>query len=136
MGINPPDRNRCATALDQLLRTGEDISAALLATRDGRPYLERSRIPQYGGRFAAMSSSLVALGHSVLRELGASPLDHILIEGGEGKLIVTSVPGSAGLLILSVLATRDARLGLVLSRSKICVQAVSRAFEVVTEPAA
>lgn len=136
MVIATPDKARCAATLDQLMRSGADINASMLALRDGRPFVERCRTPMDSGRFAAMSSSLVALGQSVLRELGAAPLDHVVIEGTEGKLIIFSVPGSSGLLILAVFASRNARLGLVLSQSKTCAQAISTTFTVAGEDAA
>ena len=128
MAIGAPDRVRCAAALDQLLHADEGISAVLLALRDGRPFLEKHRHSVDGGKLAAMASSLVALGQSVLRDLKSGPLDHVLIEGAEGKLVISSVADSGGLLILAVLATRDTRLGLVLGHAKTCVQAVAAAF--------
>jgi predicted regulator of Ras-like GTPase activity (Roadblock/LC7/MglB family) len=124
MGMNAPDRVRCAQALDQLLVSCDGVIAAMLALRDGRPFLDRHRTPHDSGKFAAMSSSLVALGHSVLKELKAGQLDHVLIEGSEGKLVIASVPNSNGMLLLAVLAERDARLGLVLGHSKTCAQTV------------
>lgn len=69
MGLGPPDRVRCAAALDRLLRSNDGISAAMLALRDGRPFVERHRNLVDGGKLAAMASSLVALGHRVLRDL-------------------------------------------------------------------
>jgi hypothetical protein len=128
MAIGAPDRVRCAAALDQLLHADEGISAVLLALRDGRPFLEKHRHSVDGGKLAAMASSLVALGQSVLRDLRSGPLDHVLIEGAEGKLVISSVADSGGLLILAVLAARDTRLGLVLGHAKTCTQAVSAAF--------
>ena len=128
MAVAPPDRALCTQALDRLLSSSDGISAAMLALRDGRPFVERCAGSVDSGKFAAMTSSLVALGHSVLRELDAGPLDHVLIEGGTGKLVVANIPGSNGLLLLAVLATPEARLGLVLGHAKTCVQAVAAAF--------
>ncbi|NCT69094.1 MAG: hypothetical protein GXC76_15810 [Rhodanobacteraceae bacterium] len=128
MALKAPDRARCTQALDDLLRRCDSISVAMLALRDGRPYVERPAAKVAPGKFAAMASSLVALGHSVLRELGAGTLDHVLVDGSEGKLVVSSVPGSNGLLILALLARHDARLGLVLGHAKSCANAISATF--------
>lgn len=132
MALSVPDRVRCANALGELFARCEGVDAALLALRDGRPFLERFRNSTDAGRLAAMTSSLAALGQSALKELKAGPLDHVLIEGGEGKLVISTVPGTGGLLLLAVLAARDARLGLVLGQSKICCQAVAAAIPEVT----
>lgn len=132
MALGVPDRARCAQALDALFERCEGVDAAMLALRDGRPFVEKSRRALDPGRMAAMSSSLVALGQSVLKELRAGAMDHLLIEGTAGKLAVSTVPGTGGLLLLAVLAERDARLGLVLGQAKICCMAVAAAIPEVT----
>lgn len=124
MTVTAPDRARSGALLDALIQRCDGVQAAMFALRDGRPFVERARTQVESGRLAAMTSSLVALGRSVLRELKAGELDHMLIEGAEGKLVLCSVPNTAGLLILAVLADRDARLGLVLGHSKICAQSI------------
>jgi len=128
MALSEAGRKLCAEALDALIARCDGVSAAMLAFRDGRPYVERVRTRADHGKFAAMSSSLVALGQSVLRELDAGTLDHVLVEGTDGKFVVSSIPGSGGLLIIAVLARRDARLGLVLGHAKSCALAVSSAI--------
>ena len=122
MTMKSPGREHCAAVLEKLLVDCEGVRAAMLALRDGRPFVEKSRSPIEGGKFAAMSSSLSALGQSILRELHGGSLDHVVVEGSEGKLVVTTVPGAGGLLILAVLAERSALLGLVLGRSKACAR--------------
>lgn len=122
---NEKNRLACKTALDNLMTRCDDVSAAMLALRDGRPYAENIRGKAEPGKLAAMSSSIVALGQTVLRELGSGSLNHVLVEGTDGKLVVASIPGSGGLLIISVLAKRDARLGLVLGHTKMCALEVS-----------
>lgn len=127
MALNDSTRALCAAAVDDLLVRCDDITAAMIAVRDGRPFVEKIRAKTESGKFAAMASSLAALGQSVMRELGAGALDHILVEAVDGKLVVANVPGSGGLLILAVLARRDARLGLVLGHTKTCALSVANA---------
>ncbi len=128
MALSAPDRLRCLAALERLLAGCDGVSAGMLALRDGRPFVEKAQAGIDGGRFAAMASSLVALGYSVLRELKAGGLDHILVEGEDGKLVICSVPETGGLLLLAVLAERQARLGLVLGHARLCAQAVAAAI--------
>lgn len=128
MAARTPDKVVCEKALDSLMQRCDGINALMLAFRDGRPFVERVNSGVDPGRFAAMVSSLVALGHSVLKELKSGMLDHVLIDAAEGKLVITVVPGTGGLLLLAVQATRDARLGLVLGQSKMCAAEVGRAM--------
>lgn len=131
MGVSAPDRSRSLAALDRLLQGCEGVSAAMLALRDGRPFVEKVQSGVDSGRFAAMASSLAALGQSVLRELKAGSMDHVLVEGDQGKLVLVTVPETGGLLLLAVLATHGARLGLVLGHARICAQAVAAAIPAV-----
>ncbi len=128
MGVSAPDRARCAAALDRLLQGCDGTAAAMLALRDGRPFVDKVQAGVDPGRFAAMASSLAALGQSVLRELKSGGLDHVLIEGELGKLVICSVPDTGGLLLLAVLAVHEARLGLVLGHARICAKEVAAAI--------
>lgn len=125
MTLTPSIRARHAALLSDLLTRCESIGAVMLALREGRPYVEKSRSRIDGGKFAAMASSLAALGSSILRELQSGTLDHLLVEGQEGRLVVCTVPATHDLFILAVLADREARLGLVLGHVRMCARAIA-----------
>ncbi len=118
MAIKVPPRASCARILDELIAGCDGVDAAMLSLRDGQPFVEKTGARITAGKFAAMSSSLVALGSTVLRELNGGALDHILVEGSQGKLVLTRVAASQGVLLLSVFANNQARLGQVLGHAK------------------
>lgn len=122
-----PDRDTAMQALGRIVAGCDGVQAAMFALRDGRPYACRSLDGIDGGRLAAMTSSLAALGGTVLRELRAGAMDHLLVEGEDGKLVIVGVPGTGGLLVLAVLAERRTRLGLVLSHARLCARALADA---------
>lgn len=129
-------RIRSMAALEELLeRSG--ANAAIIASRDGRPFAEktRERIGVESGRLAAMASSLAALGDGVLRELSSGALDHVLIEGSGGKFVVCRIPGAHNALVLAVHAGASARLGLVLGQAKACAVTLGTLITVRTETA-
>lgn len=124
MSTKTPDRQRATQALERLFLGCDGVKSAMFATRDGRLFAEKSQASVDGNKLAAMSSSLVALGRTALRELQAGDPDHVLIEGSDGKLVLTSVPDTGGLLLLAVLTSHNARLGLVLGHARACARSL------------
>lgn len=126
--LTEPKLLACSQAVEQFMVRCDYVNMVMVAFRDGRPFVSRSRSDIEPGKFAAMSSSLMALGNTVLRELNAGTLDHLVVEGAQGKMVVAAVPASNGMLIIAVHSNADARLGLVLGHSKTCALAISTAI--------
>lgn len=124
MGLTATHRDASELELDRLLHRLPGIEVASLALRDGQPFVHRHRGHIDAAKLAAMSSSLVALGGTVLKELSAGNLDHVLIVGSIGKLVLVRLPEMSGMLILAVLASADTRLGMVLGLARTCAAAV------------
>jgi len=62
-------------------------------------------------RVSAMSAAMLSLGERISSELGRGDLDQVYIQGEKGRVLLTAVGEEA---VLTLLATEDARLGLVL----------------------
>jgi predicted regulator of Ras-like GTPase activity (Roadblock/LC7/MglB family) len=118
-------RQLCHAELTRLIKDCPDIKCALLALRDGRPFTQVAQPGLEPARFAAMLSSLSALSESLLRELAAGSLDHVLVDGSDGKLIISKVPGCGGMMILGLLASHGTFLGLLLGHAKESSSAIS-----------
>ena len=125
MSIVLPTQEQCRHALDKFLNRCDGVVAAMFALRDGRSYAERSRSSVSTNKFAAMSSSLMALSNSVLREIASDTFSYLLIEGEGHKLVICKVPGCKSALILATLARSEVSLGLVLGHAKTCVKEVA-----------
>lgn len=125
MNISIPTQRQCRKALDALLHRCDGVVAAMFALRDGRPYVERSRSMVSESKFAAMTSSLMALSSSVMREIAFDTLNYLLIEGERHKLVLCKLPSGTGALVLSVLARSDISLGFLLGLAKTCVTDVN-----------
>ena len=95
MALTTEHRALCQTELDRLVASTPGVRCAMLALRDGRPFVQ-SAADIDAGRFAAMASSMCALGDSVLKELSSGSLDHVLVDGSDGKLVISKVPGCGG----------------------------------------
>lgn len=124
MGLDASHRDAATAELDRLMQRHSGFKVAALALRDGRPFVQRHRGDVDADRLAAMSSALVALGSTVLAELAAGTLDHVLVEGQLGKLVLVRLPERSGLLILAVLADPGTLTGLVLGQARTCAVAV------------
>ena len=62
-------------------------------------------------RVSAMSAAMLSLGERISSELGRGDLDQVYIQGEKGRVLLTAVGEEA---VLTLLATEEARLGLVL----------------------
>ena len=123
-----PDRRQCEVALDTLMMSSESLDTVLLAYRDGRPYLFKSRSRQNSGKLAAMIGSLVALSQTILKETSEDGLDLAVLEGTKSKLVTTRITAGDGLLVLAALAGSSVSLGRLLNDTRACATRVAAAF--------
>lgn len=102
----------------------EQMEARLRALQSGTPDIEASVVVSVDGliiasslprdveedRVSAMSAAMLSLGERIANELGRGALEQVYVRGAEGYVIVSSVGEEA---VLTVLARKDAKLGLV-----------------------
>ena len=102
----------------------EQIIARLRDLRVSTPDIEASAVVSVDGlimasdlpaeveedRVSAMSAAMLSLGERIAGELGRGTLDQVYIRGDNGYVILTAVGEEA---VLTVLARKDAKLGLV-----------------------
>lgn len=102
---------RLVQALDTLMERSQDVEAAALVSLDG--FTMASALPQgmQEDRVGAMSAAILGLGERAAAELGRGQLDQVFIEGKDGYVLLMAAGGRA---VLTVMASPDAKLGLVL----------------------
>lgn len=107
----PSREGRLAEALDRLMRDSTDIEAGALVSLDG--FMMASALPAHmqEDRVGAMSAAILALGERAAMELGRGRLTQVFIEGESGYVLLVAA-GSRS--VLTVLARKEAKLGLVL----------------------
>jgi len=110
----PPARSResrLAEALERLMEESVDVEASALVSLDG--FIIASALPEgmQEDRVGAMSAAILALGERAAAELGRGELTQVFIEGAEGYVLLVAAGSRA---VLTVLARREAKLGLVL----------------------
>ncbi len=123
VSVRQPSREeRLVEVLNQLMVDSPDIQAAALVSMDG--FTIASALPKgmQEDRVGAMSAAILGLGERAAAELGRGHLTQVFIEGAEGYVVLVAA-GDRG--VLTVLAPRDAKLGLVLYDMKAAADVIT-----------
>ena len=113
--------------LNRILRSVQagtpEIEASALISEDG--LLIASALPQHIDemRVGGMSSTLLSLGQRAATELQRGQLEQVLIRGKDGYVVMV---GAASGTMLLVLATHDAKLGLIFLDMSKAVKDISK----------
>src|SRR5512132_2260482 len=97
--------------LRELQASSPDIEASAVVSVDGLSIA--SALPQgvEEDRVSAMSAAMLSLGERIATELGRGILDQVYIHGANGYVVLMCAGEEA---VLTVLARREAKLGLIL----------------------
>ncbi len=96
--------------LRELQVSSPAVEAAAIVSIDGLSMASSMPGNVEEDRVAAMSAAMLSLGERIASELGRGILDQVYIKGENGFVILMSVGEEA---VLTVLARKDAKLGLV-----------------------
>lgn len=97
--------------LRDLQASSGDVEAAAIVSVDGLSMASLLPAGIEEDRVSAMSAAMLSLGERIASELDRGELDQVNVKGDNGYVILTSVGEEA---VLTVLARRDAKLGLIL----------------------
>lgn len=100
-----------------------DVEASAVVSVDG--LIMASSLPAgvEEDRVSAMSAAMLSLGERIASELGRGVLDQVYIRGDEGYVILMAVGEEA---VLTVLARKDAKLGLIFLDMKRSAQDLAK----------
>ncbi len=97
--------------LRELQVSSPDVEAAAVVSVDGLTMASALPREVEEDRVSAMSAAMLSLGERIATELGRGTLDQVYIKGENGYVFLMSVGADA---VLTVLARKDAKLGLLL----------------------
>jgi uncharacterized protein len=92
-----------------------DIEASAVVSVDGLTIASDLPATTEEDRVSAMSAAMLSLGERIESELGRGGLDQVYVRGDTGYVLLNAVGEEA---VLTVLARRDAKLGLVFLDTK------------------
>lgn len=98
----------CHQVVTHLVVRNPQIAAALISTSDGFEVSSEALEPESMARLAAMTSSMVALGDAVVREMKLRSAANLVIEADLGCILMQSVPHSRGTLLVTLVANPGA----------------------------
>ncbi len=107
-------KSRTETMVDRLRdlqSSSPDVEAAAVVSVDGLTMASALPREVEEDRVSAMSAAMLSLGERIATELGRGNLDQVYIKGENGYVFLMAVGSEA---VLTVLARKDARLGLLL----------------------
>lgn len=96
--------------LKSLTSSSADVEAAAIVDNDGLMIASALPADVEDDRVAAMSAALLGMSDRIVRELGRGLFELVMIRGSEGYTILVRCGPDA---VLSVLAARTAKLGLI-----------------------
>lgn len=109
--------------LRDLQASSPSVEAAAVVSVDGLSMASSLPASIEEDRVAAMSAAMLSLGERIAHELGRGALDQVYIKGEKGYVVLLAVGGEA---VLTVLADKDAKLGLVFLDMKKAVEDLAK----------
>ena len=105
--------------LRDLQVSSPSVEAAAIIRVDGLSMASSMPADVEEDRVAAMSAAMLSLGERIAGELGRGVLDQVYIKGQNGYVVLMAIGEEA---VLTVLARRDAKLGLIFLDMKRAVE--------------
>lgn len=106
---------RIIERLRDMRSSSPDIEASAVVSVDGLTIASDLPATTEEDRVSAMSAAMLSLGERIATELGRGGLDQVYVRGDNGYVLLNAVGEEA---VLTVLARRDAKLGLVFLDTK------------------
>jgi len=108
--MSVPRTQQMIDRLKNLRMSTPDVEASAVVSVDGLTIASDLPADVEEDRVSAMSAAMLSLGERIATELGRGGLEQVYIRGNEGYVFLTAVGEEA---VLTVLARKDAKLGLV-----------------------
>ncbi|NLS77648.1 MAG: hypothetical protein GXY76_10355 [Chloroflexi bacterium] len=118
-----PRTQQMMERLKNLRMSTPDVEASAVVSVDGLTIASDLPSDVEEDRVSAMSAAMLSLGERIATELGRGLLEQVYIRGNDGYVFLSSVGEDA---VLTVLARKDAKLGLVFLDMKRAAEDLSK----------
>lgn len=120
------EKHSTQQALERLVASCPGTKGALVATSDGFVVAQAMRQEVVVRTLAAITSSVISLAESMVKETRLGPCQNLIIESLDGNVIALRINRTR---VLTVIAEKKTRLGMLLSAAKQCVERLAKAEE-------
>lgn len=123
-------RAKAKSLLEQFVNQfgGVGVWGAVISTVDGFDVAMASMPEAEGTKLSAMASSISAIGDMAVQEVGTGKYHQcITIEGADGYIFILNISCSAGPMILSIAASKEAMLGKLMYYARQVVEKMTKA---------
>ena len=115
-------RERLTGLLTELHDASSDVIGSVISSNDGIAWAQRLNPGYDEHRFAAMSSTLLALGDTFAKETDKGLINSVLIEGIGGNVYVMHAGPS---LVLTIITRKNSNLGMTLAYARQTVEKIA-----------
>lgn len=109
--------------LREMQASSPDIEGSAIVSVDGLSIASSLHQEIEEDRVSAMSAAMLSLGERIANELGRGVLDQVYIKGVNGYVLLMAVGDEA---VLTAMARKEAKLGLILLEMKRAVEELSK----------
>lgn len=109
--------------LKELNNVSADIDASAIISSDGLVMSSLLPATMQEDRVGAMSAAILALGSRTSTELARGKLEQVLVKGADGYVLMIGAGNDA---VLTVLASANAKLGLIFLDVRRAAEAVAK----------
>ncbi|MFO1349305.1 MAG: roadblock/LC7 domain-containing protein [Gammaproteobacteria bacterium] len=120
------EKQKAERELQKLLDTCPGAHGALLATADGFVVAKVFKEDMADKTLAAISSSLMSLAESVAYEGRQGPCQNVIVEAEAGHVVSLRINHTR---VLTVIAARRTRLGMLLSAAKVGAEQLAKILD-------
>lgn len=118
--LSPAKLVAIRSELDAFVAAVPGIQCAVVASVDGFALAEAADAHGSGERLAAMTSSMLGLAKAVTHELALGTMEILMIEAGEGKVLMLSIAAPGTPLLLMAACSHRTVIGGVLWNAREC----------------
>lgn len=121
--INEKGERFCQDIFEQMMTQSEAVYGVLISTVDGHDVTRKFKRDMPAAKLAAMMSSVLALGETIAREAKQEMCRYVIVENSDGFILTLKLKEK---LVLSVIASADANLGLLHNLSRNAAEKLAK----------